>query len=151
MQRFVLSATLDNMNPHSVSLCIVFLWSCHPSWLSFVPFSFASVYFVVPLWHPCTLRFALQGLWSVLFKSSLPLLSVGMLHTAEDPDTLEKVHQGEEMPLCGVGNICVCVSTHNHTDICTHSRTLLTLHLTFWYSFTAAPCRTFSLCSWLSV
>ncbi|KAG8006412.1 Meiosis inhibitor protein 1 [Nibea albiflora] len=45
---------------------------------------------------------------SLHFTASL----LGMLHTVEDPDTLEKVDQGEKISLCGLGNT-VCLSNQH--------------------------------------
>lgn len=69
-----------------------------------------------------------------------------MFHTAADPDTLERVDQGEEIPLCGLDDVCVCVTTHSNLLKHTHTHTLLKLHFRCWYSVTAGPCSTFSLC-----
>lgn len=71
------------------------------------------------------------GFWSMPFKicSVISSLSPGMLQTAEDPVTLEKVDQGEEMPLsCLVMYACVSVCAQENTHTHCMYRLVLTLH-----------------------
>lgn len=50
----------------------------------------------------------------VFLKKVVTVLSLGMLHTVEDADTLEKVDQGEEISLCGLWYYQT-TETHTHT------------------------------------
>lgn len=66
------------------------------------------VHFLMTLLESCKL----QWVCGVGFLNLvIAFLSLGMLQTEENSVTLEKVDQGEEMPLCGLVwfNVCVCV------------------------------------------
>lgn len=52
-----------------------------------------------------------------------------MLHTVEDPDTLEKVEQGEEKALCDLDNMCVIVCVYVYTQAHTHTKTHVFVHI----------------------
>lgn len=108
-------------------------------------FHLLSVYSAVPPWHLC----ALLWVGEVCFLNpACHYPSSGMLRTAEDPDTLEKVDHGEEMLLCGLAAPAFLLTHTPHSLIVTHSVIISFLPPTPHPPF---PFSTFSLCLHSSV
>lgn len=110
--------------PSNVSVICIFYF------VLFHPFFLHNDIKFLPLVLLCRSKSAC-GFWSMPFKicSVISSLSPGMLQTAEDPVTLEKVDQGEEMPLSGlVMYACVSVCAQENTHTHSMYRLVLTLH-----------------------